>query len=248
MVPAIGFFEPWWDLFYPIFTTAAAWMATKGMLAEGRIGNLWWLGAGFTLGVGLFFSYCQLAAGAMLGCWGLAEAWRRKAWRPMAKAGLFAFVGAAFAWEFVWLSTGHNLVRDFPTAALTTWSVGAWTGEALPHYARPYLPWLGANLVEFFAFFGVPLAVLLVRAAWRRPETVGDTLAIGVLGGVLLLDLTGATRSEVARLWMFVMPVGAVAALRALPEGLTARLAVFAAVVAQGIVFKLTLTTNNIVN
>ena len=92
-----------------------------------------------------------------------------------------------------------------------------------PHDARPYGPWLLFNLTAFVQSLGLPLAVVSLALFSRR--AMGETLGRGEpgegkwfadpvrLGGaifwgvVVLLDVTGAVRGEVGRLWIFLMPL-----------------------------------------
>ena len=79
---------------------------------------------------------------------------------------------------------------------------------------RPYDIWVGANLIEFAFGTGIPQALIFcavfVVAAGRAaasPRTLSDpivALALG-LGSVLIaVDLSGANRGEVTRLWIFL--------------------------------------------
>jgi hypothetical protein len=101
---------------------------------------------------------------------------------------------------------------------------------------RSYHLWLLYHLYDFFVFLGIPLALLFVLAVVRglqeslrcisrglrvarrvpRPGPAVDALAIGLGIGLLILDLSGTSRGEVARVWLFLTPFAALVAVRGL--------------------------------
>jgi hypothetical protein len=91
------------------------------------------------------------------------------------------------------------------------------------HMPRSYWVWIALNALEFAVVCGVP-TVLAAFALGRKPP--GLPLATGVLGTLLVLNLTGKNLSEVARLWLFAAPLVCAAAGRSADEkNLPARLA-----------------------
>jgi len=69
--------------------------------------------------------------------------------------------------------------------------------------------WALINPVEMAVAMGLPAAVFLAfRGAADIRERRLDSLLIGWLLALLFLDLSGAGLGEVARLWIFFMPVG----------------------------------------
>ena len=103
---------------------------------------------------------------------------------------------------------------------------------------RSYWTWLGYHLYDFFIFLGLPLALLfliaLVKAVrdliWPThhaptppyPHTSSpspsaiDPLTLGFSLGLLILDLSGTSRGEVARVWLFLTPFAVLVAARGL--------------------------------
>lgn len=78
---------------------------------------------------------------------------------------------------------------------------------------REYLPWLPLNLYDFILFMG-PFLVTLVLAGGsgvRRLPLLRAYL-IGLAVTLLLILLSGSTRGEVGRIWLFLMPLLGVAA------------------------------------
>jgi hypothetical protein len=86
---------------------------------------------------------------------------------------------------------------------------------------RSYWTWVGYHLYDFFSFLGLPLALLFLVVllaalrALRNPDAGQRRvylfpLSIGL--GLLLLDLSGTARGEVARVWIFFTPLAALVA------------------------------------
>ncbi|MHB8994732.1 MAG: hypothetical protein ACYC63_05725 [Armatimonadota bacterium] len=78
---------------------------------------------------------------------------------------------------------------------------------------REYLPWLPMNLYDFALFMG-PFLVTLVLAGISHVRRLPLLRAylIGVAVTLLLILLSGSTRGEVGRIWLFLMPLIGVAA------------------------------------
>ena len=99
---------------------------------------------------------------------------------------------------------------------------------------RPYFPWLVFNLVDFIQFLGIPLAfttfLLLIKPVKRDQTRILYTSSfqsgLGRIGFIFewilartniysvifwlvifALNLSGVTRGEVGRLWIFLMPI-----------------------------------------
>ncbi len=103
---------------------------------------------------------------------------------------------------------------------------------------RSYWTWLGYHLYDFFIFLGLPLALLFLIALVKAmrdlirpthyaptppyPHTSSpspfaiDALALGFALGLLILDLSGTSRGEVARVWLFLTPFAVIVAARGL--------------------------------
>jgi hypothetical protein len=158
------------------------------------------------------------------------QARRKLAW------GACIAVGIALVWAFIRVVSGYDMVADYLTRGVGhSWDWGSKIGIA--GFERPYFVWIFLNLVEYASFVGVPLAI---AATWHGVSTWRQlTPAAALVTTILLLDLTGVNRSEVARVWMFLSPMMAVAASR-LPPWMVG------VVWVQALLFKLTLSTGNI--
>ena len=87
-----------------------------------------------------------------------------------------------------------------------------WKG--LPFDTRTVVYTSVLNGIEYATWLGVPLAscwaytnVDAVSRFLRREEQAVDRIALGLVGVVLLMCVFGRTMAEVARLWMFLVPL-----------------------------------------
>jgi len=71
---------------------------------------------------------------------------------------------------------------------------------------RSYGVWISVNPIEWAVFLGLPLTVLSIP--WQKVGRSG-TVAVSLCVILLLLNISGANRGEVARLWMPLMPIAA---------------------------------------
>lgn len=92
--------------------------------------------------------------------------------------------------------------------------------DVLYYNSRSYSASLWANLLEFFVFCGAPWFLLWLWQSWNSAHrwknarsqfaSLQGTLEISLLAAwvitLLLLDLSGRTRGETARMWMFLTP------------------------------------------
>lgn len=144
--------------------------------------------------------------------------------RLLEYTGLVA-AGFAAAGVIGWVSLGYNPIVRYIVAM--HYHAGFKQGAKAP------IPAGLGNLAEFAAWSGAPLVGLAVAAVWlagrrRGPDSVRHARVLGLavpLGLTILYFafLTG-TQSEVARLWLFLLPVLAVLAGRGATQlGWTAR-------------------------
>jgi len=86
--------------------------------------------------------------------------------------------------------------------------------QVLAAAGRSYWLWLPMNLYDFLLFMGPALAAMSVAAIYnglkqQRWPALPQGLVIGLLVIVALLLLSGSTRGEVGRIWVFLMPLAA---------------------------------------
>lgn len=151
-----------------------------------------------------------------------------------------------------WVATGFLLVHLLAMAAgydaFTVWRL-CLANNARFNLGRTYGVWLAYNPFDFALFLGLPVTVclvrVLVRQLGRRELDLPGSYIWAFAATVVILNLSGTNRGEVARLWMFLMPVfSAIAAATFAPaENQTARafLGCYALLFIQAVAFKLSL-------
>lgn len=194
MVPAHVMFAPRVDTVYPTF--AAIILALSYHAARSRSWPVAALAAALA-GGGLFFSLSYLVVAAIAGTIAAAEWWRarRVDYRSLAAAAV-AFLAAAL----VPLVAGYE--------PFSVWSINLAKNSQFNALWRGSFWWRAVNPLEFAVGLGLPAAALLL---FRIRHDVllrrFDTLLWSWLAVLTLLDLSGANRGEVARLWIFMMPL-----------------------------------------
>jgi hypothetical protein len=202
LVPSFAMWSGRWDQFYPVLTVTAWYLFHIG-LTESRRFVL--LAAGLVLSCASLLSFGLLAVLLPMGVWTLfwLLAQRKdRHWGQLLVDGLVFGAGLVSLWVLYQLFFG--------TGFADIWWVSMSYHLGL---ARGYWTWVGYHLYDFFSFLGLPLAFLflvaLVLAArriptWRERRLHAFPLAVGF--GLLLLDLSGTARGEVARVWLFLTP------------------------------------------
>lgn len=216
LVPAAILFQPTADTAFPLLSTTAlalaCWSCRRPWLA---------VVAGVVLAVGTEFTLAFFPVGLVAGVAMVAEpgaSWGRR-------AGLVARTGIGFVAATIgfWLAMRAS---PFPI----WWSNSANHARFYFEYPRSYRAWVVANPIELAVALGVPTSVWLAAGLRSAPRVAWATVAT-----LVLLTVTGRNLSEVARLWLPLMPPLVVAAgkgsesLGAGPAGLSATLVLLAA-------------------
>jgi hypothetical protein len=204
IVPSLTLFAMRWDQLYPLFLCLSLYWLHLAL--EERRPALFFL-AGLTASVASFMSFGNLTILPALGAYGLAHLtftglsrwreWLRRTWRGW---GLFA-LGGASVWLVYQAVYGVSFWDVFSTAMQTHF-----------HLGRSYWLWVGYNPYDFLTFLGAPVAVLFVAEsvrAWRGAASLVPIKALPTLAisaALLALDLSGAARGEVGRMWLLWMP------------------------------------------
>ena len=181
------------DAMYATLATAAACL----LLSSGLIARI--AGAA-ALAVASFFSWALLAAGGFA----TVVAWRRDGLRS---AAVLAFVAAVGVGGF-YLAL-HALTGFDPIGAIRA------AGEAYDlgiSNARPYSYWLLGSPVAFAASLGLPTAWYAARALGAR-----EAAALALAAVILVSVAIGVTKAETERIWLFMVPLAAVAAATLVP-------------------------------
>jgi hypothetical protein len=162
------------------------------------------LGAGVALGVALSVSLGALAALALVvGLVGVSAV--RGETRPGRTLTTLALLFAGLALVAAAATLAGADVADAVRTGLSGHTGGIASG--LGH--RPYWPWVWLDVVDYGLFAGLPLTVTAL-AALRHPR--GATPALALVGIMALLTVSGITRAETERLWVFFNPLLAAAA------------------------------------
>jgi hypothetical protein len=213
LVPSFALWSARWEQFYPLLACTAWYFFYIG-LTQSRRSAL--LAAGFTLSIASLLNFGMLALLLPMGLFALlwlVTPTGSASPTPSPLSAIYnlpAFlVGLASPWVAYQLAFG--------TGFLDIWRVSMSYHLGLD---RSYWTWLGYHLYDFFIFLGFPLALLflvaLVNAIRDLRQRRYDALTLGFALGLLLLDLSGTSRGEVARVWLFLTPFAALVAARGL--------------------------------
>ncbi len=208
LVPSLALWSGRWDQAYPLLACGIWYTFYRGLTRD-RYG--WLAVAGLLQGISSFFSFglvvllMPLAITAWL--WALPHPQRRQ-WLRLSGGACVFFAAAALPWAVYRVVVGSGF------AAIWRVSMSYHLG-----LDRNSWVWLVYHLYDFLFFLGVPLAVLFVVALGRsvtraRNDVAVLPLAFGI--SLLILDLSGAARGEVARVWLFLTPFPVIAAAGAL--------------------------------
>lgn len=175
----------------------AAWRRTSLPLA---------FAAGLALAGGLFFTFAFAAVGGWVALWLLLEI-RRLRGRVGVRWGAVRCIaaglgGLATCYWALRVATGYRPVLAAAAA------LGAHREVTVTETARTYWKWLIMNPVEVAVFLGLPLAVCAIWGSrWRKRDEADGALRAFLLGWLVLvgvLNLSGAVRGEVGRIWVFL--------------------------------------------
>ena len=224
-LPAPLFFAPCLDASYAVFTLGSMTLYCWGVERR-RIGPLVAAGAvagcglTMTLGVapvfGIALLYSSFRSGKRGGNssetrrtpWRIASALRPFGWFVVGVLGVFAAAQALvglnmFVVAAKLLSLAPQSMRDEFCGKQSTMT---------------YWKWIFWNVANFFIFIGLPMAVLYIGGLasdagrgrllhrWNR----GGSFHLSFLLALLILNFSGVTLGEVARLWLPYMPFVAI--------------------------------------
>ena len=210
LIPATAMFAPIADQIYPLLTISSllalhigltrrrpAWVFLSGLLIS--------IGSFLSLGLGAHILFLALYALLHPDCPPL------RAVREYFPLAVCFIMGLVSAWLVYYLLSGVSALEVL------------WVARA-QHYSltvsnRSYLTWLGFNLYDFFTFLGWPLAFLVARSLVLQRRSAGWAVSVAFILTLFLLDLSGTTRAEVARLWLFLMPLAVLSAAKGLSQG-----------------------------
>ncbi len=221
LIPSLHLFSPYPDLLFPLFTVAAFYSWRRAL----RRGSAVWAAlSGAITVVGLLWSMSLLATVALIGTYSLLVAWRC-AVEGRGGPGRNGWLRAIFGW-----AAGFLIFTLLPTLLFRYDVCGVWRtclsqhATFAAHFPRSYWKWTLFNPVEFAVFAGLPISILLMAAAvmdfrrwWpERRRHALSSLPWALLVVLAALNFSGKNLGEVARLWMFLMPLAVAAGACAL--------------------------------
>ena len=201
LVPAALMFQPTADTAFPLLSTTAlaltCWATRSGTLR----GGLLCASAGLVMATGMEFTLAFLPVGLVVALVLAISPGRsipRCSWLILA-TGL-GFLAGAFAW---WAATSAN--------PFAIWWVNQRNhARFYVEYPRSYLAWTLENPVELAVALGLPVSAWALIGLGTPREGPRVTWATALV--LALLTLSGKNLSEVARLWLPLMPPLLVAA------------------------------------
>ncbi len=213
LAPSMVLFAAHWAHFYTLLALIALYFVYRGLLAW-----RWWpmLLAGLFVSAATFLSFSNLTLVALMGItiivyWFVAFMAQTRSWSEYLRDNwriiflqLLAFVlGVLALWLFYYLRYGVTFFEVYSQGLLSHTKI---TGY------RTYWISLGANLFDFFLFLGIPLLIAALMMIYRQfarrtGQARWDINSIpfwSFLLTILALNLSGVSKGEVARLWMFL--------------------------------------------
>ncbi|HEY4720226.1 MAG TPA: hypothetical protein VII92_00150, partial [Anaerolineae bacterium] len=222
LFPVMPLFAMWpaqWDQIYPLLLFIGLYLAHTGLEAC----SLWRLfAAGVPLSIATFFSVGNSVLIAIVGLYGVAwitlnpEDGRKIKLRDLVSSWLKWIIAFALGCASIWIAYAL-LYRANPLDVLSTGSRLAWESTT---GSRSYGLWLAWNPIDFAAFLGVPIVLLLLlnlRKILKLSRNVWP-LMIATCVTLILLDLSGIVRGEVGRLWIYFGPLVTLIALAPIKE------------------------------
>lgn len=220
VMPAPLNFLPLADCLYPFLSIAMLALLVQAMapghaLLNGRSTQPPYSAflAGLVLWLGLMCSLAFLVVPVLAGIFLLLAWWphSNRPWGRLLRNGIAVLLGISLPILALWWFFNLDL--------LTTWRINlakhAGFYEKMP---KTYSRWIWVNLLEWAVVVG-PAPLLACAWAWirafraigvaARPQP-GWFLLTAWFFTVLALDLSGRNLSEIARLWIFLAPVGCV--------------------------------------
>lgn len=195
LVPSAILFQPTADTAFPLLATSALALAVRARRPPGGSGPVLAFGSGLVMAAGMVFTLAFLAVGlvaALILATPPGPAPRRRA-ALIASTGA-GFLAGALGW---WAATSSDPFS-------TWWANQANHARFYAEYPRSYRAWIVANPVELAVAIGLPAtawALAALGSPRRVPREAWATLFV-----LAALTLTGRSLSEVARLWLPLMP------------------------------------------
>jgi 4-amino-4-deoxy-L-arabinose transferase-like glycosyltransferase len=207
-LPALLVFSPTPDQLFAFLSLVALWLVIIGIQRRQPL----WLGlGGLALSIMTMLSIGNAAWAGVVFLFAVV-AMRRAEYtlRQIIAGGIVLTTGVASLWLIYWVGWAVA-----PREVILT---GLEQHRQLVTIHRSYGQWLLYNPIDFVLFAGVAVfaglvgqSLAAVRDAAER-RSVSSLMALVLLLTLIALNLSGATRGEVGRLWLLFMPAAAIVA------------------------------------
>lgn len=207
LIPAVMVFGGMWDLPLTLITISSLLFFHRGFSESKPIQMLI---SGLILSIGLFISHASLVAIGFVGLYGLLLSWsevgsRWSEWIRTIQYGLICLVGIMLPWLLYYFMIGDTYFDIYRV-------------NTLPHFEMEANYWLRLfyNPYEFFLYAGFLLGGIGLISFYsavktsqygRKPLRHDQALTISFWGVFLALVISGVSRAEVGRVWIFMMPL-----------------------------------------
>lgn len=200
LVPSMLMFAPSWNTFYPVLSTTALVLFQVGLYRQQM---RWFLAAGVVVSVCTFTNFAFLPLLALFGVYTLVYAYVKR--KP-------------FLWA-VWVGV------CFGVGLSSTWVLYTVYAERSPldiidvifdqHFdiEQNYFIWVILHIYDMLMFAGWPLILLGIWGAWRGFSHIRshqadsmDIFSLTVVFTILATGVSGLSRGETARVWLFLVP------------------------------------------
>lgn len=190
-----------------IITTSASafyWQRTRSIYGATLTGLMF--------GISLWLAFKNAIPLACIAFWLFWKNLREEKRFPVNQVAIAILLTVA-PYLLAWLLLGFQPLATFKAAS------AAHHAQAGAH-ARSYLPWVLVNFADFgMALGGAWLGIIAAYLwAWFREKRWQPSLCVTTLVVLLLIDLSGLVRGEVARLWMVFIPLMSLEATKFLPS------------------------------
>lgn len=197
---------------FPVFTLLALVCLLKA-LKHGQAG--WALASGALIFLGVYLSFALLPVLALCLGWLALEAYRSLRQKDSPGWKIHLRLAAHLLAGFIGLGLLFYLALQYDP--LQRYAAAMAAHRAAKEYGQGWTQLSAAlllNNAEFFTWIGIPYALLLLSSLFRSARawlkgsaSTADSLLAALLGVFLLLNIVGQTRGEVARLWLFLVPL-----------------------------------------
>lgn len=212
LVPGIASFAASWSTFYPFMSASAFYLLLIGLQNRRQV---WIFIAGLLCGIALFLHFTFVPILGMFGFFTLGYGWFALGERGAIFIRRCVFIGIVFGvgliipWVVFWLLTGETAI-DLLRASLAYHL----------DLERPYWFWVWMHVWDWALWSGMGLALVWLFGLgfwWRQHRERLQTqnppiLSMALLLTILVLTISGTTRGESGRIWLFLSPFVLVAA------------------------------------